>query len=407
MQPDSSDPFPGDPLTEEPGDLDSARDAQDRPGGLESAWESLVRLGLGETALRVGTSVASIFLFLIVVWVMGNFYVRSAQPDLSGSPANAAALPTATPTIPPPQMADIQASSLYTYGISRQANLHTILPTRARLEVVAYTVQAGDTLFGIAERFNLKPETVLWGNYNVLADDPERLQPGQQLNILPVDGVYYEWHAGDGLNGVAKFYGVNAEAIINWPSNHLDANTLGDLASPNIKAGTWLVIPGGHREFVTWSAPRITRQDPSVAKVLGPGVCSAVVDGAVGTGTFIWPTTAHSLSGYDYSPETNHYGIDIAGSEGSPVYAVDNGVVVYAGPSDIGYGNVIVVDHGNGWQSLYAHLSAISVACGASVNQGDTLGAVGSTGNATGPHLHFELSSDKYGRVNPWNFLKP
>jgi murein DD-endopeptidase MepM/ murein hydrolase activator NlpD len=129
------------------------------------------------------------------------------------------------------------------------------------------------------------------------------------------------------------------------------------------------------------------------------------MDGPVGTGTFIWPTTEKYLSGYDYSPETNHWGIDVAGRLGNSIFATDNGVVVYAGWNDWGYGNVVVIDHGNGWQTLYAHLSAFNVDCGSYVYQGDTIGAMGSTGNSSGPHLHFEMRSDKYGRANPWNFL--
>jgi murein DD-endopeptidase MepM/ murein hydrolase activator NlpD len=82
-------------------------------------------------------------------------------------------------------------------------------------------------------------------------------------------------------------------------------------------------------------------------------------------------------------------------------------VVVYAGWNDWGYGYMIVLDHGNGWQTLYAHLSGINVGCGQGVRQGRVIGAVGSTGNSTGAHLHFEMQSDQYGKVNPLNFVSP
>jgi murein DD-endopeptidase MepM/ murein hydrolase activator NlpD len=166
-----------------------------------------------------------------------------------------------------------------------------------------------------------------------------------------------------------------------------------------------LVVPGGHRAFVTWSAPRITRDNPGVAKLLGPGSCGTIMDGAVGTGSFVWPANNHWLSGYDFSPSTNHYGIDIAGGLGDAIYASDNGVVVYSGWNNWGYGYVVVIDHGGGWQTLYAHMSSISVGCGQSVYQGGVIGAFGSTGNSSGPHLHFEMLSESYGKVNPWNFL--
>jgi murein DD-endopeptidase MepM/ murein hydrolase activator NlpD len=270
---------------------------------------------------------------------------------------------------------------------------------------VQYTVQPGDTIFGIAAQYDLSAQTILWGNFAVLADDPEQLQPGQVLNILPVDGALYQWRTGDGMNGVAKFFGVAPEDIIDWPGNHLNRAGLGDLAAPNIADKTALVVPGGTREFTSWSAPRVVRTDPSAAKGVGAGACASAVNGIIGTGSFIWPTTEHFISGYNYSPEANHPAIDIGGKEGNPVFTADNGVVVYAGWSDLGYGNMVMVDHGNGWQSLYAHLSAVNVSCGQSVYQGAQIGAVGSTGRSSGPHLHFELRSDSLGKVDPTKYL--
>lgn len=371
--------------------------------GWNHVWDRLVRLGLGEVALRVGTGLASIVLILIVLWVMGNFYLKGKVNGYRDA-AIAAPLPTPTTTVAPPSFDASAADSSFAQGIVRLAQMHTTLPARPRFEIDQYEVQKGDTIFAIAEKFNLKPQTILWGNYNILADDPHRLKPGQKLNILPTDGVYYEWHDGDGLNGVAKFFGVTPEDIINFQGNKLDPKTIGDLAKPNIKKGTWLIIPGGQREFVTWSAPRITRKDPAVAKIMGPGACGQIADGVVGNGTYVWPGVEHYLSGFDYSPETNHFGIDIAGNIGQPIFAVDGGVIVYAGWNDWGYGNVVVIDHGNGWQSLYGHMSAWNVSCGQSVTQGQSIGAVGSTGNSSGPHIHFELRSDSF-RANPWDFL--
>jgi murein DD-endopeptidase MepM/ murein hydrolase activator NlpD len=81
-------------------------------------------------------------------------------------------------------------------------------------------------------------------------------------------------------------------------------------------------------------------------------------------------------------------------------------VIVYAGWNDYGYGEMIVIDHGFGWQTLYAHLNQVNVSCGQEVLKGEVIGLMGSTGRSTGPHLHFEMRSDEYGRVNPWNFLE-
>jgi hypothetical protein len=384
------------------------RGTKEKESRLLTTLAGLSRAGLGETIFRVGTHVLSIAIVLIAIWALRSFYLYVQHAD-TGSPreaAFAAALPTPTSTgIPPILPAYVQVSQEDAVGIRREVLIHTTIPTRSRTEVITYTVQVGDTIFGIAEMFGLMPETILWGNYYTLADDPHRLSPGQELNILPVNGTYHRWSEGEGLNGVARGYNVTPEDIINWAGNQLTPDTLGDWSNPNIEPGTMLVVPGGHREFVTWSAPRITRDNPGVAKILGPGSCGTVMDGAMGTGTFIWPANNHWLSGYDYSPSTNHYGIDIAGELGDPIYASDNGVIVYAGWNNWGYGNVIVIDHGGGWQTLYAHLSYVGVGCGQSVYQGGVIGSFGSTGNSSGPHLHFEMLHETYGKVNPWNFL--
>ncbi len=287
-------------------------------------------------------------------------------------------------------------------GITRRADMQTIIPDRPRVEVIKYVVQEGDTLFGIAEKFGLKPSTILWGNWETLEGDPHTLRPGQELNILPVDGTYYEWHEGDGLSGVAKFFGVTPQDIIDWPGNELDPDL--DPADPDIEPGTWLIIPGGRRELPTWRSPRITRSNPAAAKILGPGYCGTIVDGPTGTNTFVWPTSSQWISGFSYDPEL-HPAIDIGGAMGNGIFASDTGVVVYSGWNNWGYGYVIVIDHGTGWQTLYAHLSQINVGCGQAIFQGQLIGLMGSSGNSSGPHLHFEMMSDIWGKVNPLNFL--
>jgi LysM repeat protein len=373
--------------------------------GLARIWERLRRLGLSDSALRFATAAITLILILVVVGVMDAFNLP--ETELTRNADNVVLADALA------QSADIEAPAFamggpITTGISRSADLHTVLPVLTdRQDVIRYTVEPGDSIFSIAERFNLKPETILWGNRYALGDNPHFIVPGEVLNILPVDGVYHMWSAGEGLNGVASVYGVTPEDIINWPGNNLDPETIGDYADPNIAPDTMLVIPGGQGSYTDWSTPRITREQPATANYLGPGACTAAYDGLMGTGTFIWPSTEHYLSGYDYSPETNHFGIDIAGQLGNPIYAADSGVVTYAGWNDYGYGEMIVIDHGSGWQTLYGHLSQVNVTCGQEVNQGDTIGLMGSTGQSTGPHLHFEMRNDDYGRVNPWDFLIP
>ncbi len=371
----------------------------ERPG-LFSRWTgALVGMGLGESLLRTGTHVFSVLALVGVIWLTQSLYKQRALNPVEPTPEQVSAT-----AVVEPEAAAVPADSS-SESISRLAQLHTTIPSRPRDEIVKYTVVEGDTVFGIAEKYGLQPQTILWGNYGTLLDDPHNLKPGQVLNILPVDGTYYEWQNGDGLNGVAKFFGVAPEVIVNYPANKLDPETIGDLAAPNIKAGTYLIVPGGQRQFISWSAPLgVTRENPSSARVLGPGFCDPVTGGAVGFGTFVWPANKHFLSGFDYRPNANHWGIDIAGSEGEGVYAADAGVVVYAGWNNYGYGNMIMVDHGNGFQTLYAHLSALYRFCGQSVGQGEGIGAIGSTGNSSGAHLHFEIRTPTY-FVNPWDYL--
>jgi murein DD-endopeptidase MepM/ murein hydrolase activator NlpD len=368
-----------------------------------AVWEYTSRLGLAESILRFGTHALLIALILLVAWGLREFYLL-AGPDQSEQDALAAALSSSTPTPLPAQLPELYRFDPQMDGVPRFARMHTDVPSRPREEIATYLVKEGDSLFGIAGKFGLEPETILWSNQLVLADNPHSLRPGQELNILPVDGAYYRWSAGDGLNGVANFFGVNPEDILNYPTNQLDPENIGDWSSPNIEPGAWLVIPGGHREFVSWSAPAIPLDDPSVAKVLGPGACENIQAGVVGTGVFIWPANSHAIIGFDYAPEANHPGIDIDGDEGSPIYAADSGVVVYAGWNTWGYGNVIVINHANGWQTLYAHLSAYYANCGQFVYQGNTIGAMGSTGNSTGAHLHLEMMYNGV-RVNPHDYL--
>jgi hypothetical protein len=371
----------------------------DAPGVFSRLVNTLVGIGLGESMLRAGTTLLSIVLLGIVIWFVRLFYTQTTQPE------NVANALQTGPTAPVPSMEDVPSISEDTFsGIPRLAQVHTIIPSRPRQEVTKYTVVQGDTIFGIAEKFGLKPETVLWSNYAILQDNPHALQPEQELIILPSDGVYWEWSQGNTLNGFATYFGADPNDIVNAPTNNLDPATI-DFANPNIPEGTWLFVPNGTREFISWSAPLgVTRENPASARVLGPGACDPISGGAIGFGTFVWPANNHLLSGFDYAPNANHWGIDIAGNDGEAVFATDAGVVVYSGWNNYGYGNMIMVDHGNNFQSLYAHLSGISVGCGQSVGQGDLIGAIGNTGRSTGSHLHFEIRAIS-SWVNPWDVL--
>jgi murein DD-endopeptidase MepM/ murein hydrolase activator NlpD len=163
------------------------------------------------------------------------------------------------------------------------------------------------------------------------------------------------------------------------------------------------MLPGGQREFQQWVIPVIPRGSAGVSLVsFGPGTCEGGYEGAYGTGSFIWPSPIHEVVGNDYW--SGHLAIDIASGEGIPVLASDSGVVVFAGWANGGYGYMVMIDHGNGYTTLYAHLSQVTAFCGNSVSQGQQIGFGGSSGNSTGPHLHFEVRYQE-GFTNPYLVL--
>jgi len=324
------------------------------------------------------TAHVSILTLVLAVCLLG-----STQPVERALGAGTTVLspPTRDATTPPPQQ--IAWRPAPPMVVRRLAQPHTTYPDRPRTSVITYTVQPGDTVFGIAQMFGLTPHTIYWANSDVLHDNPHLLWPGMVLNILPVNGVYHTVEAGETVASIAEKYNVDPEVIYNeW--NDLEE---GQPLEPGMK----LVIPGGTREFLVWQLPKYSNLRGAAAA--GAGVCALPSIGLRGYGWFVWPTDGRRISGWTFHDPRNppHTGIDIGLRTGDPVYAADNGVVAYAGWNDWGYGYLIVLDHGNGFQTYYAHLSAIWVVCGQSVYQGTAIGAGGSTGRSSGPHLHFEI----------------
>jgi murein DD-endopeptidase MepM/ murein hydrolase activator NlpD len=180
---------------------------------------------------------------------------------------------------------------------------------------------------------------------------------------------------------------------LNYPGNDID------LSDPKVESGTWVMIPGGTREFVQWLVPTVATGASGTSSTIQ----NSFPGGAVGSGFFLWPADDHSLSGNDYW--SGHLGIDIAAGEGATVYAADSGVVTMAqGGYNYGYGNVIQIDHGNGYSTIYAHLNAYFVGVCQSVSAGQQIGTSGNTGNSQGAHLHFEVRQGG-GFINPWFVL--
>ena len=296
-----------------------------------------------------------------------------------------------------PKIASIPAVSSFSMlalpAIARSLTLKTIIPERPRYAVSEHTVERGDSVFAISKQFSIKPDTLLWANYDVLNDSPDSIRPGQELNIPPTDGILYKWKEGDTLASVAAQYKAKVDDILDWPGNNID------LTNPTFKAGDLVMVPGGSREYKQWLIPTIARGKSGTTGVAG----AACGGGPVGSGAFIWPAGNHFLSGNDYY--AGHLGIDIAAGEGAPVYAADAGVVVRAaGGWNGGYGNLIMIDHGNGFATVYGHLSQINVSVCQGVGAGSLIGLAGNTGNSFGAHLHFEVRMNG-GFINPWSVL--
>jgi len=283
-------------------------------------------------------------------------------------------------------------------SIERSANPDTVLPMGSRKKVVEYTVSTGDSLFGIAEQYEVEPETVLWANTDILNDDPHLISLGVSLKIPPVNGILYEWQTYDQLEDVAAKYHATVDDILLYPGNNLD------MTNPIVEPGTLLMIPEGWRPLQPWVVPVAAGNDAGVtATIAGPGSCTPS-GGYYGTYSFVWPAPYFGqVSGNDYW--SGHQAIDAMCYEGDSIFASDSGVVIYAGPISGGYGNLVAIDHQNGYLTLYAHLSGFNVGCGQSVSQGQVIGFCGSTGNSTGAHLHFEVRQNG-GFVNPWHVLQ-
>ncbi|MFC2023617.1 peptidoglycan DD-metalloendopeptidase family protein [Chloroflexota bacterium] len=258
---------------------------------------------------------------------------------------------------------------------------HTIRPERDRMQVITYTVQPNDNLFMIANGFELDVETIAWANPDV-EDAPDLLSVGQVLTILPINGLYYTVQLGDTVDKIAKEYKTTAEKIVGFESN--------DLEEPyDLTPGQKLILPDGRKKVIKWqNIYPMTR------------VGKAPAGAAKGSGRFAWPTKGYLSQGY----WAGHLAIDVANRTGTPLYASDGGYVLLAGRDTWGYGNQVLIDHGTGFLTRYAHMDTIIVKAGQSVEKGQKIGTMGNTGRSTGPHLHFEIIQGSI-RRNPLGFL--
>jgi len=291
----------------------------------------------------------------------------------------------------PPLEVDTSGAGFLSEGssfLSKPTITNTIISTLPRDKITTYTISEGETYWTVSFKYEIDIDTLLWANG---ITDVNNIEIGKNLIILPVNGLLYTTVEGDTVEGVSKAFNVATDKIMS--QNKLTSNTL--------VADTQLVLPGA-RKYV----PKPSSAVPNYA---GDNYYySGTV--AMGSGSFSWPINSGTrfISQY-FGWVTRYYkhtGIDLDWRNGSDIIAADDGTVVATGYGwGGGYGNHIIIDHGNGYQTLYAHLSAISVRQGQNVTKGQSIGVMGSTGNSTGTHLHFEVRQNGVA-INPLIYVQ-
>ena len=261
---------------------------------------------------------------------------------------------------------------------TQDPGLDTEFSNKMRGEILNYTVADGDTVSSIASKFGISADTIRW--QNDLTKD--KIKVGGTLQILPVTGIAHKVQKGDTVYSIAKKYDAEAQAIVNFPFNTFSNDETFELA-----IGQTVIVPDGVMPAPSVT-PRIRQVTPSAGTV-------------VASGQFVWPTQGTITQRYSWY----HPGIDIANNAAPVVMAADAGRVEYAGWDASGYGNMVLIDHGNGYKTRYGHLSQIMVISGQTVARGNAVGKMGSTGRSTGTHLHFEIYKGGT-RPNPLLYLK-
>lgn len=270
----------------------------------------------------------------------------------------------------------------------------TLIPKgRPRMETVIYTVKGGDTLSIIAEKNDISVQTLLWANDMTEYDF---IKPGQELKIPPSDGVLHKVGSGDTLSGLAKKYEAAEQAIA-------DANWL--FPPFELEVGTTLFIPKGTMPPPPAPPTPIASSGYSTGYTTPQNPPAAAPSATRFLG---WPV-AGGRGVISQCPSGWHMAIDIADSGAPMLVASAAGTVTFAGMSDPwGYAWSVQIDHGNGLSTFYAHMSSISVVSGQYVGKGQVIGRMGSSGLATGVHVHFELraGSGWASRVNPSPYMQ-
>jgi murein DD-endopeptidase MepM/ murein hydrolase activator NlpD len=287
---------------------------------------------------------------------------------ISTQEEEAAPLPAPTPT---------PEASLFAASVLPEV----VTPEPMKPAFFVYTVQEGDTVGGVAARFGISSTSILWNNHDL--ESADELSVGQQLRVPSSDGIVYEVRLGDTLSDVAGYFGVEVDEILAFPANNLGS-------VDDIVENQTLFIPNGTRPTPAEPAPVETEVDDPASDA-EPADLPPPSSGPSSAAGFIWPASGPVSS---YFGPSHPLGIDIDqfNSPGAPIYAAASGTVTFAGGTTCcSYGLYIVINHGNGLETLYAHLGSFTVSQGQYVEQGQVIGYVGLTGYTTGYHLHFEV----------------
>ncbi len=250
---------------------------------------------------------------------------------------------------------------------------------------VAYRVQAGDTVYGVSRRFAVPVRGVIDANS---LKSPYRLRVGQVLRVP--NPRRHQVQAGDTVYGVARRYGIDPNQIVR----------LNRIAAP------YAITPG--QSLVLTASPMAAAASPQIATKPPTASLAAIpAPPPRASGKFLWPVQGRTIAGYGRKDNGLHNdGINIAAPRGAAVRAADNGVVAYVGNELRGFGNLILVRHDGGWVTAYAHNQDFLVTRGQTVQRGQTIARVGSSGNVATPQLHFEIRKGTQS-VNPTRFLGP
>ena len=265
--------------------------------------------------------------------------------------------------------------------------------------IVRYIVSEGDTIESISKNFMLTPKSIIVSNK---LDENSQLKAGQELFFPSIDGIIYEVKKEDNLWSIANDYNLSPESIIRDNKANTDILSIGEKLI--LKGVTEIKVKDAPNDISVKSTSNEIKTKKADSDNISNNTYKKVTSTKDTSSNFVWPASGDITSKFGSRWGSKHTGIDIAVETGTSVKAAAAGKVIFSGRKG-NYGNLIIIDHGNGYKTYYAHNSRLLAEVGQSVDKGTIISLSGSTGNSTGPHLHFEIRQNDE-PVNPLSFLK-